>query len=461
MPYLKRLVYGLVVWYLGIWAKVKLAGVKPIIIGVTGSVGKSSCVYLLNTILSTKFKTKTTFHGNSEIGLPLEILGLRKLLKNNSPFDWLKILLVTPGAALFGQKDFELLVAEMGVDEPFEPKNMSYLLKIVQPRIGVLLSVAPVHTEQFMAIVESSKGNLEKQLLEKITQEKGLLVTTLAQDGTAVVNIGSPYIRELISQIKVEMITVGETADADFRLLDCQLSLQGSQFKVKLGTDIYTIKTPKQLLFREFAITLLSALAVAKKLNFSIKEVISIIESRFEMPPSRQTILDGKMSSVIIDSSYNCSPKTVEIFLETVGQLKVKGKKILVLGDMRELGELTISAHQQAAHQAARIADFVITVGPLMKEYFFPELVKSGFPKSQTAAFLTAEGVGQFIVDQILSTGDLVLVKGSQNTIYLEEVVKQLLADPRKADQLLCRQSDHWEKVRAKFFKKNPNQRLA
>lgn len=457
---MRKLIFNLVIFYLRVFAVWKLKRIKPLIIGVTGSIGKSSCVYLLNTILSTKFKTKATFHGNSETGLPLEILGLRKLLENNSPLDWLKILLATPLASLFSQDSFDVLIAEMGVDEPFEPKNMSYLLKIIQPRIGVLLSIAPVHTEQFMAVVDLKKGDLERQLLEKIAQEKGLLVTTLDKTGTAIINIDSPYIRKLIPQIKAEVATVGETASSDFRLIDHRLSLSGSTFMVKVNDRTYQTKIRHLLLFREFGITMLSVLVVAKKLGLKIEDVIDRIEDGFEMPPGRQTVLAGKKNSLIIDSSYNCSPKTLEIFLETVSQLKVKGKKILVLGDMRELDELTASAHQQAACQAAKVADYIITIGPLMQQYFLPELIRLGFPKNQIDAFSTAEGVGQFIVDRLLSTGDLVLVKGSQNTIYLEEVVKQLMADPRKAHQLLCRQSEYWQSLREDFFKKHPKQKL-
>jgi UDP-N-acetylmuramoyl-tripeptide--D-alanyl-D-alanine ligase len=146
----------------------------------------------------------------------------------------------------------------------------------------------------------------------------------------------------------------------------------------------------------------------------------------------------------------------LENSLKLLSQITAKGHRIAVLGDMRELGELTEDKHKQAAVWISQNSDFVVLVGPNMEKYTYPELLKLKFKNENIKLFKTSETVGDFMKTKI-KKGDLILVKGSQNTIYLEQVVKDLMVKSEDADRLLCRQSPYWEKVRQDFFKNNPS----
>ena len=145
---MKRILYPLILKLLKKTTQIVLKRCNPLIVGVTGSVGKSSFIYLLDSLVKDRFRVKTTFSGNSESGLPLEILGLRMFLRSNSVLDWLIISFALPFAFLFSKFDFKVLIAELSIDSLKPPKNMSYLLEFIKPRIAVFLSVAPAHTMQ-------------------------------------------------------------------------------------------------------------------------------------------------------------------------------------------------------------------------------------------------------------------------------------------------------------------------
>ncbi len=437
-------------------ANVRIKQVNPKIVGVTGSVGKSSFVYMLDTVTKSNLKTKTTFKGNSETGLPLEILGLRDQLNENNIFDWLKILFLAPFKAFIGQ-NFEVLIAEMGVDGPKEPYNMSYLLKIVKPQIGVLLSIAPVHTQQFSEILDPQDKEDKDKLLKLITTEKGKLVTTIPSDGIAIINIDSSYIKDLIPDIKAKIVTFGEDKESDFKLTKSIISTSGSEFEITHQSKKYSIHFKDYLLLKEYGLITTAVLASADSLGLNLKDSAEELTQNFHLPPGRSSLIPGKKDSKIIDSSYNSSPVATNAMLEMLGSLKVKGKKIAVLGDMRELGPLTAKEHQNLASNIQGNCDFVALIGPAMYEHTLPKLLELKFPKDKIVAFANSQGVEKYLEDKVLTKEDLILVKGSQNTIFLEEIVKDLMKDPNKANELLCRQSKYWDKTRAKFFKNNPN----
>jgi hypothetical protein len=122
---MKNRLNNFILSYLRYWAKVKLARQHAWIIGVTGSVGKSSFLSVADHVLSSVYVTKVTRKGNSESGLPLEILSLRDMVSDYSLFSWIRVLFLAPIYA-FMRESWNLLIAELGIDSPFSPKNMEY-----------------------------------------------------------------------------------------------------------------------------------------------------------------------------------------------------------------------------------------------------------------------------------------------------------------------------------------------
>jgi UDP-N-acetylmuramoyl-tripeptide--D-alanyl-D-alanine ligase len=135
--------------------------------------------------------------------------------------------------------------------------------------------------------------------------------------------------------------------------------------------------------------------------------------------------------------------------LDTLDQFE--NRKVAVLGDMRELGSQAEIEHKKAAQKAVRVADKIILVGPLMKNYFLPEAKKQGFPEEKITSFLSPYKAANFVKKNIQKK-DVVLIKGSQNTIFLEIVVKKLMANPEEAESLLCRQSDFWKRKKQELI---------
>ncbi|MCL4390180.1 MAG: UDP-N-acetylmuramoyl-tripeptide--D-alanyl-D-alanine ligase [Patescibacteria group bacterium] len=392
---MKKLLSLTVLYYLRFWARRSLEQVKPIIIGVTGSAGKSTCVAAIEVILKTKYQVRTTGTSNSESGLPLSVLGLK--MEDYSPLDWIRVLLLAPFSLLIAHCSFDILVCEMGIDELVWPKNMDYLLSIVQPKIGVFLNVLPAHTMQMKSV-------------DNIAAEKGKLIATLPADGTAVVNKNDPR-----THIQTRAKTVYFSGDS-----------------------------------------LSAARAVGRLFDVSLATSHQQLATRFSPPPGRNSIFKGIHNSTIIDSSYNASPVPVLNALHDLSGFhpdnpdtvkKELSRKIAVLGDMRELGDLAPKYHREVAKKAYQVADAVITVGPLCRQ-FFPQN-----PKLK-AQFDNSFQAGKFL-QTFIQPGDVVLFKGSQNTIFLEAAVEMCLANKTDAAKL-CRRGKFWDKQRAKFTSLKP-----
>src|SRR3989344_4260216 len=295
-----RLIVNFVLRYLRFFAKLQLRKISPDIIGVTGSVGKTTTTLAIGAILASKYKTKVCAGVNSESGIPLNILGLK--LTNYSAWDWLRVMLLAPVMLVINWRRYEKYVVEMGVDEPETPKNMGYLLTIVRPRVGVFLNVAAVHTQQFGSV-------------QAIAREKGKLIAQLPGNGVAVLNQNDPLVWQWAEKIKAKVVPFTDDA----------------------------------------------AMAVGKVFGISKKV-------EFKSAPGRMSVIPGIKNSLIIDSSYNASRESMFKALEVLASYKDK-RRVAALGDMRELGELAETEHKAVAEKAKSIADVIVTVGPLMKQY--------------------------------------------------------------------------------------------
>jgi len=430
-----------------------LVGKKPIVVvGVTGSIGKTSTMLAVGAFLKNDFKVKLSEKANSESGIPLNILGLN--VKNYSFLDWIKIAVLAPLKLLINWQDFDIYVVEMGVDDPEEPKNMTYLLKVIRPKIGIFIGVTSVHSMQFdkkipTNIIDKKRLELIKNL---IADEKFKLILSLPKSGRAILNMDDPFVAHRSKLVKVPTTKVGSKAPQDVLIKGYAVSSKGTEILLKINDRDYLIKIKNQALPRGYANNFGLALSVALELNLDINKAIDSLKNNLVLPPGRTTLLDGIKGSKIIDSSYNASPLAVNAMLDlfdTLG-LKTKRRKILVFGDMRELGRQSSLEHKLIAQRAVKIADEIVLVGVETKKYFLPEALRLGFSKDKINHFENAFQAADFMKKRV-SSNDLVLIKGSQNTIFLEIVVKALMKNKFRADRLLCRQSKFWENKRRRL----------
>ncbi|KKW21551.1 MAG: UDP-N-acetylmuramoyl-tripeptide-D-alanyl-D-alanine ligase [Parcubacteria group bacterium GW2011_GWA1_51_12] len=429
------MLYALLKYYLYGLARIILWRHKPAVIGITGSVGKTSARDAVYTVLSMRF---SVWRGvgeknyNNEIGVPLVILGARHHGRNL--IGWIGVFFVFLGR-LFSGSYPKLLILEMGVDHP---GDMEYLTKLAPPAISLITGFGsiPVHVEFFSGP-------------EAVIAEKGKILNALAESGTAILNADDADVLMLKEKSRASVLTYGVSGAADVRIEEFQVLFrdtngvkipEGVVFKIRYQGALIPVR-----LFGALAKTqaLAAAAGFCAGLAFGMNPVaIAEALAEFKPPPGRMQILKGNRHTVIIDDTYNAAPAAMEAALEALGSLPAK-RKIAVLGDMLELGSYTEEAHRRIGEMIPRSANILFTVGARSR-FIEEEALRSGFPESQTRHMDDSREV-ESVLRPMLEPGDLVLVKGGQG-MRMERVVEAIMVEPEKAHELLVRQSVDWKR---------------
>ncbi len=429
--------------YLRFFAKIALSISKPRVIGIAGSVGKSSTKYAIDSILKNNFKHKTLY-GNSETGIPLGILGIE--IKNYSFASWILIVLSAP-FKVFNLLGIKILLVEMGIDDPTPPKNMEYLLTIVKPDIALSLNVSATHTMQFEKLLYKKPANISDNefLLEEIAREDTKIITkSLCSVG--IYNADDKYITKILKNAKdVNLQSFGSSNDCDVSYKSYDVDINRSKFTFSTPSGELTLEFNNLVLpkvyFEVFAPTILVGLA----LGIEIEKIKTSLEHNFHLPTGRGSVFKGVKGSIIIDSSYNASKSSVLAFLDLLEQLKKKTKKqsVVILGDMRELGNLAEKEHHVVAEKLVEVSDFTYLVGPLTQKYILPVMQENN---KTVSWFQTSSEAGKYLSEN-MPDDSIILVKGSQNTIFMEEAIKHLLENVQD-EKNLTRQDEYWKKLK-------------
>lgn len=381
--------------YLRFWAKRYLNRAKPQIIAITGSVGKTSAKEAIFEVLKTKFGNnvrKSEGNLNTETGVPLAILGYKQ-----SPtqfYEWLPILFSYPVRALAAKKT-PYLVLEMAADKPGDIK---YLTGFVRPKVAVLTAIGPAHLAAFGSI-------------DKIIEEKSNLLRALSADGWAVLNLDDERVRKISYGGRWQKITYGINQSADLMAQD--ISTQIIDFKPKTKFTLkgkIRAKVVSPTLGDSANICAMLAAAAVGVIYQASAEDIAAGLANLQSEKHRMNVLEGKNGSVIIDDCYNANPLSVKAALNVLKNLS--GRKIAVLGEMREIGKITDESHRLLGAYAREVADVTVSVGALAKKYGF----KTHFANKQKAIDYLLKEIRQ---------GDIILIKASR-AIGLEEIVKKL-----------------------------------
>lgn len=440
----KQFAQKIILFYLRILAKIQLLKIKPIVIGIAGSTGKTSLNYLASEVIALKYKVKASKGKNSETGIPFDLLDIE--LKRSGFIGWIEILLKSFLAIFTNWRKYDIYLLEMGIDGPFEPKNMSYLLKIIKPKIALVTNISFEHSLYFDPLVKELSGNKKfNKILELTAREENLILTTLNANCQAIINLDDPKIVEIIDKIKAPKITISlKEKNADFYCSEFILMEQTTRMTIVAKNKKYNLEIPT-LLPKHFAYEFLFVIAIANFLNISIDACLKIIANHVLLAPSRASIFKGIRNTTLIDSSYNASTEPMLDALDFLNDLgKDKKRKIAILGDMRELGSLSKFSHEKIAKKILKTVNLAILIGPLTQKFIVPILKKNNFKFEVFKNFSQAK---QFILDAI-KENDLILIKGSQNTLFLERVVEMLLANKNDVSKL-CRRGEFWDKKRS------------
>jgi len=411
---------------------------KPRVVGVTGSVGKTSTKEAIYAVLSSKFQArKNEKNYNNEIGLPLAILGLES--GGKSIWRWVLIFLQAVQIVFFSRrKNYpEILILEIGADRPGDIK---YLVDFLKPEVGVVTSIGISHLEFF-----KSKKN--------IAREKSYLVKFLKKEHLAVLNWDDEETRGMAEQLKAKKISYGFSKEAAVRASDIFFGYEKA--KDQFGADISKIKgisfklsydgttLPVRLLYsvgQPQIYAVLAAVAVGIHFNMNLVEITEALKN-FRPPVGRLNLIDGIKNTVIIEDSYNSVPQSAIAALEVLEKIQAR-RKIAVLGDMLELGEETEKGHREVGKKAAEIADILVAVGEKAK-FIADEAEKGGLDKGKIFCY-NDSSEAKIPIQNMLQEGDVILIKGSQG-MRMERISEEIIRCPQDAGKLLPRQTAEWK----------------
>ena len=440
MEILKKFVVAIIT----LEARLVLWRYKPHIIAITGSVGKTTTKDAIYAALSNELYVRRSEKSfNSELGVPLTILGLENAWRN--PLLWAVNLL--RGVLLVARKTQypTWLVLEVGADRPGDIRRIASWLR---PDIAVITGVPeiPVHVEFFRTPLE-------------LAHEKRALAEYVKQGGKLVLNGDDSRMLALCAEYKAMTVSYGFG-----NWNHCYATRQGIVYEKRrpiglrfrlnnrgLPAATSAAQTGSSLpvsifgsLGRARTYAALAAFAVAEAVGVDNVSVARSLAA-WTPPPGRMRILRGVNNSTIIDDTYNSSPAAALSALDTLKEIKVQpgGQRIAVLGDMLELGRYTTEAHRNVGARAALCADQLITVG-FRARATGEAALDAGMLDTNVREYEQNESrrAGQELAKE-LREGDIVLVKGSQS-MRMERTVEELMADPEKAVDLLVRQEPEW-----------------
>jgi UDP-N-acetylmuramoyl-tripeptide--D-alanyl-D-alanine ligase len=353
------------------------ASFQPVVVGVTGSVGKSTTKEAIAAVLSQGFRTlKSVASYNNEIGLPLTLLQLRP--------------------------EHQAVVLEMGT---YGPGEIRLLAEIARPQIGVVTNVSHSHLERM-------------RTLERIAQAKSELPASLPAEGLAVLNGDEVLVRRMADVTPARVLLFGTEPHCHLKASDVRsLGLEGIAFTVEFEGERRVLRCA--LLGRHSLYSALPAIAVGRSLGLSWQA----IEAGLQDPGARLRLLPvaGPRGSLLLDDTYNASPFSCRAALEFLAELP--GRHIAVLGDMLELGPYEEEGHRQVGHWAAGRVDALVLLGP--RSRWIAEGAKAhGFPAERIYQASDHDDAARWLLAR-LQPGDVVLFKGSR-AMEMERVITAL-----------------------------------
>ncbi|KKP95352.1 MAG: UDP-N-acetylmuramoyl-tripeptide-D-alanyl-D-alanine ligase [Candidatus Moranbacteria bacterium GW2011_GWE1_36_7] len=401
---------------------------KPKIVAITGSVGKTSTKAAVFSVLSSKFDVRENQKNyNNEIGIPLTIIGAQSGGRNI--FKWLWVFLKWILTIVYSKYP-EILVLELGVDRP---GDMKYLTSFLKPMVSVVTNISLSHIEFFKTV-------------ENIAKEKRVLVEAVPQDGFVILNADDEFAVKMSEYTLAQPVTFGLAENAQINASNVIYNYQnekpeGISFKLNYDGKNVPIRL-KNILAAHYVYAALVGIASGIIFKLNLVEIAKALED-FHAPCGRMNLIKGLHGSFIVDDTYNASPMSTLAALDVLGDLKGT-RKMAVLGDMLELGDLSQASHREIGHKIFKLKlDIFIAVGTRMKAAV-AELIALGYPAGNIFQFDDSESAGKKI-KELLNEGDFVLVKGSQG-MRMEKVVEQIMENSSELENTLCRQSKDWRK---------------
>lgn len=418
----------------GFFARRIVARYHPVVIGVTGSVGKTSTKNAIAAVLASHTTVrKTEKNLNSDIGLSLLFIGGEDARR--SVCGWMRNigrairLLVKPM-----QPYPRVIVAEMGADKP---GDIGYLVRIAKPHIAVVTAIGdvPVHVGQYADI-------------DAVIREKAKIVTRLDAHDIAILNRDDERVYAMRTMTKAHVTTFGFSEQADVQIVDFQIKTQrdsggadiptGVTFRLGVGGSFVPVTVP-DVLGKPVAYACAAAVACAMAFDMNIVSAVDALAD-FRNEPGRMRLLAGVHDTTILDDTYNAAPAAMRAALDTFVSVPAK-RKIAVLGDMLELGRYSQKTHEDMGAYASRVCDILVFIGP-QSLFAYDAAGRADFNPESLFHFDSSQQAIS-AVKRMSKSGDVILIKGSQG-MRMERITKALMQNPDRAADVLVRQTKEW-----------------
>lgn len=405
----------------------------PLVVAVTGSMGKTSTKQAIEIVLGTKFHVRGSKKNfNNEMGMPFTLLGVES--PGRSVGKWLKVL--------FGplpEKDYpNMLVMEYGADHP---GDIALLCDLAQPNVSVVTGVSPVHVEYFADIAA-------------LAEEKSTLVKRAAKGGMVFLNADDARVAAMAQLTEEKTVTYGKkgmyaienvvTEPIWQEVYEPNDAFVVTRADIKIGETIVGRLVLKNCFGYAPVMACLAAIAVGDAFGVSIDASLAALAKNYHPAPGRLNPIAGIKQSLVIDDSYNAAPAAVQEGLAILRAMPLEhetGRRIAALGHMAELGRYSEDEHRALGMRVAEVVDLYVAVGE--KSLPAVEAAKeAGMDVNAIHWFATSREAGRFL-DGAIKKGDIIYVKGSQSA-RMEKVVKEIMAQPERAEELLVRQEAKW-----------------
>ncbi len=397
------------------------------LIAVVGSVGKTSTKRALADLLVQRYRVRMQEgNHNSEISVPLAILGIDMPASLKNPFSWLSVFRAAK-LRVNSPTDVDIIVQELGTDHPGDIAAFgAYMI----PDIALVTAITPEHMEYFGTI-------------EAVAQEE---MSISSYSRFVLINRDDVEGRFADFEANPNFSTYGTSGVAEYRFeqqsFDAEIGYAGSIIAVGHEPFPATIKVAGEHSLRP----IMGAVAAGMLMGLTPDDITRGL-ALIRPVPGRMNILKGIQGTTIIDDTYNSSPAAAAAALQTLYSFDQTPQRIAVLGDMRELGATSQMEHEKLGAMCdPNMLSWLVTVGPETERYLAPIARSRG---CQVHVARNAIAAGEF-VRTVTEDKAVILVKGSQNTIFLEECVKVLCNMTEDAE--LVRQSPEWIKLKDEYF---------
>lgn len=439
--------------YLGKAAKAAIKREGMFVVAVTGSIGKSTAKQAIGAVLRSDLPDHgvrvTSKNYNNELGVPLTVFG--RPAPGRNPVSWFTLLGVATMARLgLWRSGIRVLVLEMGADKP---GDIGYLTSLAAPDVAVVTAISsedsgatPVHAANYPTI-------------EALVEEKSQLVRNMRTGGTAVLNADDARVFAMRHLTHEHVLTFGEADGADVRISKVQVRMDdAAEGKKPVGLDISLecYQRTCELFIpgvygRSIAYAVAAAVAVGQAMDVPEEQVAGMAMA-FAPMPGRTRIIEGIKKTTLFDDSYNASPSSTLSSLRDLAALPLAPgqRRAACIGEMRELGDTAEAMHRMVGAEAARLGLDLLVVCGIFAHAMAEGALANGMNPEAVKVIEDTPEAGLFLQDWI-KPGDVVLAKASEGTqktkgVRMERVIKELMADPMRADQLLVRQGAVWQR---------------